>query len=201
MIQYNHLVGQRIVLGNYVQESESKEPVGWTVLAAKGSMLLLCTEAIIESMCWDEDAEWSGCQWNDSFIYQCLNGEFFHELFSETERLVVEASDSLSEKDEDEGGLFLLSEEQLDQYALLLFGPLKGYQTAYVKKNSSSDFCWLRSDYRDLRHAFCYSMKEKGLTIEEVDKFENLGIRPAMWIDADILEEFLPEVLREFKDL
>ena len=33
----------------------------------------------------------------------------------------------------------------------------------------------------------------------EDDKFNNLCVRPAMWIDADLLEEFLPEVLREFE--
>ena len=42
-------------------------------------------------------------------------------------------------------------------------------------------------------------MKENKLIIEEDDKFNNLCVRPAMWIDADLLEEFLPEVLREFE--
>lgn len=199
MRQYNHLVGKRIILGKYEQEREDKDPVVWTVLDVKGSLLLLCTDTMIEVMCWDEDADWTTCQWKDSSAYRYLNSEIFLDLFSETEQFIIEASDCLSKKDEDEGGLFLLSEEQLNQYAHLLFGPSKGYRTEYVKKNSYSDSCWLRSDYRDPRLAFCFSMKENKLIIEEDDKFNNLCVRPAMWIDADLLEEFLPEVLREFE--
>ena len=196
--QYTQLIGQKIMLGNYVQNSEVKEPVAWTVLDVKGSFLLLCTDAIIESMCWDWDIDWIRWAWNSCEVYRYLNGDFLQDLFSETECFVVEASDFSVGRNRDENGLFLLSKEQLYQYAPLLFGSMKGYRTRYVERSTYDDFCWLRSDCSgNALCALAYSMKDNRLIIEEKGKEDKYGLRPAMWIDATILGELLPDVLNE----
>lgn len=195
MKQYNQMIGKSIFLGKYIQNGKNEEPVAWTVLDSNGSSLLLCSDAIIEASSWDNNADWSTIEWNDSEILKWLNSDFYVSLFSELERTVIEASDCLNKRECDENGLFLLSEEQLEKYLPLLFAPFKGKRTKYVERICASDSCWLRSDYRDPRSAFCFSVKDNGLITEEVHKFVILGVRPAMWVDAMVLESFLPDVL------
>ena len=105
-----------------------EEDIVWRIIAIKGDKALVISDAVKMDAPFSEDGE---VTWEDSYVRQWLNNEFYYTAFTEDERELIldsEITTINSQNDQDEtlltdDYLFCLSVEEVEQYI-----PSPGYR-------------------------------------------------------------------------
>ena len=93
----NLMLGSIVVFGNYPSVTGTKQPLTWRVLFSHGGKVLLITEhSITERLYHHTHAQ---ANWEKSDLRQWLNGEFFEDTFTESEKKVILDASSVSSVD------------------------------------------------------------------------------------------------------
>ncbi len=93
----NLMLGSIVVFGNYPSVTGTKQPLTWRVLFSHGGKVLLITEhSITERLYHHTHAQ---ANWEKSDLRQWLNGEFFEDTFTESEKKVIMYASSVSSVD------------------------------------------------------------------------------------------------------
>ena len=193
--------GTTYFLGEYYQNSPSyeegekvvwtKEPIEWIPIDKKDGKYLLVSKYIIDAKAYDSDKRCK--KWSDCELRAWLNGEFLNTVFSEAERAMI--LDSYDAKLGTTDKVFLLSEYESN----LLYGVDEcGVSTLYAKAmgsektSGSSTTQWMEETtvYYEwgLRFEDGYIITScAGAIYGFKSPIQVVGIRPAIWVDAEKL--------------
>ena len=185
------------------------EPIEWRVLASSGGKLLLLAEKLLDNQPYHSTQV--GITWENSSIRVFLNGTFMTRAFGAAEQAAIQTTTVQTPDNQAEhtyGGndtsdkLFLLSvPEVTSQYAawINLEAELTAFADAYQEEGNKF-YWWLRSpgagmqydngDEPDWIFSDCAAevtpegnVFDRGRGVASSD----LGVRPAMWVDASAL--------------
>ena len=93
----NLMLGSIVVFGSYQSVTGTKQPLTWRVLFSHGGKVLLITEhSITERLYHHTHAQ---ANWEKSNLRQWLNGEFFEDTFTESEKKLILDASSVSSVD------------------------------------------------------------------------------------------------------
>lgn len=191
----NLKVGQIIPFGEYYKTSIGKMGnIDWIVAEIKDNRALLVSNMCIDTKRYHQQAE--AVTWEQSDVRYWLNNDFLNEAFVEEEQKWIISSkiETLSKKGkkniiETEDKIFLLSEEEVEQYSELRDFTL-ARATAYAKEQgvnvnciSDKSWWWLRSPGDS---NFCAAGVNSDGTIDYAGDYvynDNNAIRPALWIN------------------
>lgn len=173
---------QYVLFGSYMQ-SRNDQPILWRVLTVEGNYALLLSEVILDTRPFDSTTN----DWNKSSIKQWLNDPFMNEAFSNQERTAIAENGEI-------GKVFLLSSAELTE-------PSYGFNADPNSRDSLrraagsmlaySNNLWRvqDSDYTNYYARSKANAKNTDLVIStgqiqmaRVDR-DNVGIRPAIWVD------------------
>lgn len=188
---------ETITLGIYEQSgllSDGPEELEWFVLDEKDGKLLLLSRYALESLPFNESGE--SCTWETSSIRQWLNGEFLETAFSaelaDTICTTKHENDRYSKGadcgNDTEDKVFLLSEYEADHYF-----DRDSQRRAEPSSMCEADInengnCWwmLRTMGNSSKNVM--GVHEKGgLNYNGRSIDEPRAIRPAMWVDMELI--------------
>lgn len=205
----NLQIGDTVFFGNYDLPTGSKPcepdvrmPITWKVIKKNGSMLKLFS---VYSLDWEGFEFRLGgavdkANWRDSFIRKYLNETLYNRFFSEHERKsIVEVeietfgnpkADSC-EKECTRDKLFLPSYEELSEIQPdMMTGIIPmtdGFDEEITEISFDYQDWWLRTPGTSDINIMCVD-RDGTPDIEGLECYcEEIGIRPMMWIDADML--------------
>lgn len=187
-------VGDSVFFGKYEQDNvfaNGREAIEWIVLASKDNQRLLVSKYALD--CMQYSGYYPRYEYHQYTLVNWLDDEFYNSSFSHGEKeLIVNTKRQISENKLKstwfEDKIMLLSTQDCDKY-------LKGDDrfcepTAYaasrgvkVCDNGKVDW-WLCSAYGD-RDFSVYVMNEEGSVKEKDMCSDDVGVRPAMWIDLE----------------
>ncbi len=200
---YGASVGDTLLIGCYEQDNDTangKEEIEWLVLAVENGRALVISKNVLDAMPYhtNGDSYLVETTWAESNMRAWLNGEFFDTAFTgeESSRIplskltnpdrvdqwyTVEAGEDTEDK------VFLLSFEEYEQYLDNQSGR-KANATAYAAEkvrlwNKGSSVDWrLRSP--GAGEDFTMYVSDMGYLQDGGfrNNFEEVGVRPAMWI-------------------
>ena len=168
-----------------------KFPLKWQVLKVENSKAFVVCKEILCNRKFDTDDKYN--VWNDTDLRNWLNTIFIERAFNDEEKEKILTTSIITELDRE--GETILSDETQDKIFILSTRELWNY----LPKNSID--CdvpyWLRDRSDDFMSSYfpVYSMeclnihKEPHISTERAPT-ENLGIRPAMWIDISERSEY-----------
>lgn len=194
--------GTTYFIGEYYQNSMSyddkeqivweKEPIEWIPIDKKDGKYLLVSKYIIDAKSYDSDV--NGRVWEKCDLREWLNGEFLNSAFSEEERNMI--CDFYDENLGTTDKVFLPSEQEVR----LLYGPeecgsgtLYANEMGFDKTSAVAELFWqgignryyqwiLRPEGDGTLPTYCGG--SFGITSPRLI----VGIRPAIWVDADKLK-------------
>ena len=203
--------GDAFFFGKYEQdakEDNGEEPIEWKVLQADEEKALIISRYVLEGEAYNESKK--GVVWKDSTLREWLNGEFLDIAFTEDEQSAICVSNVSNLADEGkpewdpvdsedtEDMVFLLSYAEAKEY----FGSKnakKAKGTKHAGNNGAKSWgitsvaigesdWWLRSPGK-VSHDACFIDVFGAAQTKVVT--ENIGVRPAIWIDTtSSFEEF-----------
>ena len=177
---------QYMLFGSYMQ-SRDDQPILWRVLTVDGNYALLLSEVILDTRPFDAVTN----DWNKSSLKQWLNSSFMNEAFRESEQDVILSNG-------DVGKVFLLSSAELTEPSYGFSSDINskdanrraaGSMLAYnnnlwrVEDSSYTNY-YARSKPNGKNVDLVTSKGE--IKIARVER-DNVGIRPAMWVDLSKL--------------
>ncbi len=178
---------QYVSFGIYPQAPHSPAtPLLWRVLQVEEGKALLLSEFILGNGSIHSDAkEYEGFhgEWKKTDLYHFLNHDFLHSAFIDKERRILHLEEEL-------GKIFLLSSEDLKNpdYGFTSDKDRQGYGSEYAGENGlfvyskGSSPYWTRTQSTtQLSGTRCTKSKGNIGYIRCI--VENLGWRPAVWID------------------
>ncbi|NLV34528.1 MAG: serine/threonine protein kinase, partial [Clostridiaceae bacterium] len=198
-------VGSYIYFGEYEQDnntSNNKESIEWQVLAKENNRFLVVSRYALD--CKEYNETYKTVTWETCTLRTWLNGSFYDNAFSSSEKAMILSSTIANENNPEYGTaggnkttdrVFLLSISEAQKYFSSDY-ERRTEATAYAVKNgvwvydSDSDCClwWLRSPgYSSNRAASVDrdgSVDYTGNYVLDVYR----AVRPAMWIDISNLE-------------
>lgn len=180
--------GDSVIFGAYEQDgfmSNGKEETEWTVLAREDNKILVISKYCLDCRYYHRDS--TSVAWEDCSLRKWLNDIFYDHAFSDDEQeKVIETS--VSDPDHEGPGtidkVFLLSREEADEY---LDADEAVRATQYVVgKDVKMDkegkiLWWLRSPRQGQKDNY-YKFEDGGVWYEG-GYYENIAVRPALWID------------------
>ena len=191
--------GARLIYGSFGQNADgTNAPVAWTVLDVENGYALVVSEYILEVGAFSSEGV---IQWENSDIRTWLNGDFYNTAFNDEEKSKIaafEIENADNREHKTDGGhdttdrLFLLSAEDIEDYFTEL--PLTASATPYVYEkgiaasSTDTDIYWTRTpgcmEGTGGEPGYVATVSNLGnLSLYGNDStFENIGIRPAMWI-------------------
>lgn len=199
-------VGNHIYFGKYYFDSKQKSDIEWEVIDKVGNKILLLSSYCITAKPYHVIK--SLIPWKDSFLRSWLNGLFYEKAFTAEEKLAINETDlkssinpysGVSTGDETVDKLFILGYEDLLKYKFTLGEKLMAKATPYAKlhnvycNESDSAFWWLRTPGNS-RDTLMF-VKPNGF-IDKIGNYvnqPNKGIRPALWVDLDMLDTVINE--------
>lgn len=191
--------GKTYFFGEYEQNVDpngEKETIEWIPIDKKDGKYLLVSKYSLAAGCLGKADGGAGyVKWADCMLRGWLNGEFYDEAFSDAEKEMIcdFYDESLGTTDK----VFLLS---LDEAKLLVGIDSLGGGTVYSKQEGlnyvSSWFetkvdgkivrypCFLTRSYRNNKNWACNGGAETSASAREI-----AGVRPAVWVDANLLNQ------------
>ena len=165
--------------GRYMQETGDDDPILWRVLAVnrQSNRVLLLSEKILYAIPYGDS------KWENSNVYQWLHGNFLTYAFNDSERPALYSSNS-------RGTVFILSE---NDYRTPEYGFSKDLDADISRQAKSTTY----AKDSGLIHTDCYYTLTPASTttmsavmstgrIQEAGYARNdVGVRPAMWIDLN----------------
>ena len=163
-------------------DGERREPITWQVLQEDKETLFVVAVRNVAFRCFDEEYQ----TWATSDIRNWLNGEFYDQSFSETEKrcicstevTVTDWEGSLVEWTED--AVFLLSMEEAEVYC------------AALASEVNQDSWWLRDSGECDSTAIL--VQQDGSFDANANAHSPYGIRPAMRIVKNYADLITPEI-------
>lgn len=186
--------GQYILFGAYEQDnniSNGKEDVEWLVLEVKDNKALVISKYVLA--CQQYHTEVGYITWEDSALRKWLNDAFINSVFTEEEKEMIYTSPVYWEmKNGTQDRVFLLS---IAEAAGIPLDERKGQPTEYAIASGqlSGKECswWLRSKGESGTKGMSTTADFMNGTGRMLNHFRlainnNLGVRPAMWIDLGV---------------
>ena len=184
---YSSSLGYQYVLfGRYYQDYID-QPILWRVLTVKNGNALLLSEYILDTRPFDSDSN----VWETSDLRNWLNSEFYREAFSSAERGAILDGGSV-------GKVFILSDAELTNSSYG-FNPNKNAQDPYRSASGSmysySNGLWnvTESDYTNYYDRTAPNSTNVELVtssgkimLAKITR-DNVGIRPAVWVNVSKL--------------
>lgn len=214
-------LGNRLTIGVYEQDGNwenDKEAIEWLVLDIQDNRALLLSRYALDSKPYDTDYE--AVDWEHCSLRQWLNGRFLKFSFSEAEKkaiLSTTVNNSVLQGNQEwerTGGdntqdqVFLLSYQEVMQYfgsaedrvcTVTPYAAEMGADTReYNGHITEAGWWWLRSPGEKEHHAAMVNFD--GNCYSNAVANEYLSVRPAMWVDLDVLSTLDYEIL-ENEDL
>ena len=211
-------VGDHIIFGNYLQKAEGDpEPIKWRVLEIKDGKALIISEYLLEPYVYNVEME--DITWENSSLRKWLNGKFYDEAFSESEKGLIQ---TVTVKNPDnplygtpggndtEDNVFCLSLEEVQVYfadandrmaALTDHAVTRGAsvnEDNKLENGMMTGWWWLRTPASAANRAAevdCFGNIDNVINADKVDGClvfsEGISVRPAVWIllTDDIVEK------------
>ncbi len=170
---------QYALIGHYNQDY-TDQSILWRILGIKNGKALLLSEYVLDVQPFD----YSSNEWKKSDIYDWLNSDFFEKAFSNEEmNAIIQGSEI--------GTVFLLSRFELTDTA---YGFNKDYKsTDSNRRTKGTPWVFDRGSWEKGSYVNYYTRSQSG---DEVDTVisngkieatrisrEDIGIRPAIWVD------------------
>ena len=211
-------VGDHIILGTYKQKVEGDpEPIEWRVLEIKDGKALIISEYLLEPYAYNlelDDITWENCS-----LRKWLNGKFYDEAFSESEKSLIQ---TVTIKNPDnplygtpggndtEDNVFCLSLEEVQVYFADTNDRMAGLTDYAVSRGASvnednkldngmnTGWWWLRTPASSANRAAevdCFGNIDTQINADGVDGClvfsEGISVRPVVWITLtdDIVEK------------
>lgn len=184
-------VGDYYKFGSYKQNSSSKDPIEWRVLAKDGSRILVISRYILDVQAYH--SEKGSITWQECDLRRWLNVDFLIDAFSDEERkmipkVTVKADSNPNSPSADPGNdsqdyVFLLSIKEVNRY--LKSDTARKCKTTKYSKSAYTNFgytrWWLRTPGGYTTQAAF--VDEDGEIKANVVYDNSYGVRPALWID------------------
>lgn len=172
----DHPFAREVIFGDY-----SKEPISWYVVATEGDKYLLVSKYILDYQRFNDTTIASGTTWEDSSLRKWLNDTFYNAAFSATEQKYIisttvqdyEADGKMGGKTNDK--VFILNYDEARKY----------FPTNDNRK--TDDSWWLINSYSS--NLYKYVINENGVHENSPRVNESEGIRPAVWVKIEAIEE------------
>ena len=189
-------VGDKITFGTYEQDnvtSNGTENIEWLVLAKENNKILVISDKALDRQLYDNaDVRWENCS-----LRKWLNNSFLNAAFSEEERALIQSTTLSSNKNPEYSSdpgtattdkVFLLSINEAEKY-FNSDEARKCAPTAYAKARGAltsvgdaKTWWWLRSPGRSQKYAAIVSIGGwvyyRGYGVN----YDNVSVRPALWI-------------------
>lgn len=190
---------QYLLLGNFPQDTGIDQPISWRVLGRSERKALLVSEYILYQKPYDSYSS----NWETSELKDWLNNEFLYDAFNENERT------ALVEGRLDVGTVFLLSKHELTtkEYGFSAKADKPDTTRAAGPTGLAADQgIWIgdetgRSSYFtrtvDGQRAVAQVRSSGTIGTAAVTR-DNVGIRPAIWIDLDALGKVYGDGTKEY---
>lgn len=177
---------QYVLFGRYYQDYFD-QPIVWRVLGVKDGRALLLSEYILDNKAFDTTSN----EWNESDLKAWLNGTFYQDVFSQAEKEAIMDNGAI-------GKVFLLSraEFSVSEY---------GFNTDIYSKDpnrsaSASMYAYSRGvwNVKESDYTNYYARSKANNTnvdlvassgkfvLAKIDR-DNVGIRPAIWVNVNQL--------------
>lgn len=177
---------QYMLFGSYMQ-SRDDQPILWRVLTVDGNYALLLSEVILDTRPFDAVTN----DWSKSSLKQWLNSSFMNEAFSESEQDAILSNG-------DVGNVFLLSSSELTEPSYgfssdinskdvnrRAAGSMLAYNNNLWRVEDSSYTNYYARSKPNKKNVDLVTSKGE-IKIARVER-DNVGIRPAMWVDLSKL--------------
>ena len=178
-------VGQVVTMGSYQQNDGAtgqKAPVEWIVLEKNDGKALLISRYVLDIREFGDPA--IGADWKNSSMRAWLNGSFYDEAFSSSEKKRIQSTSCETVGTITSDKVFLLNKEEAGR--LLTDGKLKTRMTSYAKSIAlTGGEYWLRSPGTEKGYAA--TVTDKGQISNEGGSvsMQIYGVRPAVWISEN----------------
>jgi hypothetical protein len=187
-------IGDIIEFGLYEQDnvvSNGKEAIKWVVLDTDGNRRLLCSLYILDNQAYNDTTQAKGTTWEYSSLRYWLNNSFINEAFSQKQKSAITLTSVENDSTTTQDKIFLLSyddawdyfsDDSLRQAAATTYAKA---QTRYsVSDKTGMSPWWLRTPVNSL---YKFVVNPSGLHENSPRVNEDEGIRPALWIDINLL--------------
>lgn len=134
-------------------------PIAWKILKTEKSRMLLLTEQPVEILAFNDELK--NITYENSSIREWLNNEFVSEFSDEQLSRILKNDDEIND------GIFLLTEEQYNEYS------------KNISLNTNQDW-WLRTK-TDAGMMYVHGENSEVNTYGE-SVVRNMGVRPCVWI-------------------
>ena len=177
-------IGDEIMFGKYEQNNIaiSKEHIEWIVVKKEDDKILALSKYVLDSRKYNQsgfsNSEYNKV-WTDCDLRRWLNNEFYEDAFSDEEKEKIVPTTYKDVED----SVFLLSHDEANSLPEKI--GTKAYPTKYAISNGVRTFdgnsfngeCawWLKGAFK------VYPLGNLG--IEEELNSDDIGVRPAIWID------------------
>lgn len=189
----NANVGDFIPFGTYEQDNDMNngaEPILWQIIDKQGSSILVISRYVLDTLAWctkeDEAVVRLDLTWADTTLRKWLNGTFYNEAFSDTEKKAIV---NLTISTECQGtrhkylftvqggtSIFVLSSEEAKRY--LNNTNMKGIATEYAATKVVHPVTyWMRENRLESGRAMTSTAKEQMMSDSSI------GVRPVLAID------------------
>jgi len=173
---------QYVLLGRYYQEYVD-QPILWRVLGVSGGKAYLLSDVILETMPFDNKSN----EWTSSRLYRWLNSDFLNKAFSPSELEAIMNSDA--------GKVFIPSSAELSNPA---FGFQKDINSTDPLRRAAGSLhaynnnLWAvaESDYVNYflrskaNKTNVHLVTSNGKVMLARIERDNVGVRPALWVDV-----------------
>lgn len=186
---------KEVSFGMYEQnnDSDSKEPIIWYVVATEGDRSLLVSKEILDYKAFNDTTIASATSWKNSSLRKWLNESFYIEAFSNNEKKAIvettvqdyKADKELGETTKDK--VFILSYEEAWSY-FPSDSDRATTLTNYAKEQKSvtNDTWWLINSYSS--DLYKYVVNSSGEHENSPRVNEDEGVRPAIWVKTSAID-------------
>ncbi len=192
-------VGDYVTFGAYEQDNDptnGKEAVEWLILDSKDGKVLVTSKYVLDHQ--TITPERIDADWGSSSLRTWLNQDFFNTAFSQEERAHIPLVELLFEtyphsyansifSDPTQDNVFLLSCFEVDTYFTTdeerqcKPTPYAVAQGVLASPYNGNAWWWLRVNHDGNTQTDIINNKGKLTSVS--NDFEQLGVRPALWID------------------
>lgn len=188
------VIGDIIEIGLYQQESDTsndKEVIKWIVLDTDGNRYLLCSLYILDNQSYNETTIATSATWESCSLRVWLNDTFINEVFTQEQQSAIMLTTVENDENTTQDKIFLLSydeawhyfsDESLRQAAGTAYAIAN--KLSVSKKTGIMSSWWLRTPESSL---YKFVVNPIGRHENSPRVNERQGVRPALWIDLDLL--------------
>lgn len=183
-----------------------RKPIEWDVVEIRGDKALLVSHTSIHSS-WCIDSDQDSTKYDQPLfedfedLMDWLNGEWIYVLFGdEFSKWIVPTPVTVEEGEQKDAYLFLLTKEEIKKYySSKTSRIIYDVETRENKGHIREELWASRWFFYDSKSPTQLSIinSDGSFGVQKLDKETSAGIRAAMWVDIDIIDE---DILLEIKN-